>query len=137
MTQDTKKKIHTQDHTTDPKDNLAGMFIKGFSTMTVEEKKDLLEKLAAEQGMVLKKAGKDNKDEFTSGVQAASLCTMDFCARVQGLISGAFAVTVGRDVDGCMFCETKRLRKREVKAKEEKPTEEPAPAPQPTAPATT
>lgn len=129
MTQDTKKKVHVQDHTVSTPDPLAGM--------TDEQKEALLTRLAAEKGMVLKKAGKDNKDEFKTALESVRDMTMRFCSDLtHSAIPGAFAVTLGRDLDGFMFCDVKRLRKREVKAKPEV-TAEPAPAPQPGAPATT
>jgi hypothetical protein len=123
-----EKKVICQDNT--KKDPIANL--------SPEEKTALLKRLAAEEGMTLKKANQA-KDEFESGVQAASLRTEDFCGAVCSLIAGPFSVTVGRDVDGWLFGDVKRLRRREKgNGKDESPpaTEPPAPeapAPQATA----
>ncbi len=103
-----------------------------IANLSPEEKTALLKRLAAEEGMTLKKANQA-KDEFESGIQAASLRTMDFCGSTQSLVSGAFSVTVGRDVDGWLFCDTKRLRRRE-KGNGKAEAQPEAPAPEASAP---
>ena len=133
MSKDVKeKKVLVQDKCPDVSSKMDAL----AANLTPEERQTLLGKLAAKEGVTLRKANAA-RDEFVAGLSLSSDRIAHFCEKVTALISGPFAVTVGRDVDGWLFCDSKRLRRRE-KGKEQPAVEQPtaAPAEQPAAQAT-